>query len=250
MSSEIYYDRAFIKIGEEQFIPVANHGSSNTFDFDLRGREIPEKHWSVLNYPHWDKFIFTVVELQEVAAAYEEANTSNRGGIRKSRNRAFEEGEFGRWILGGMRSAHTVEEYTSYGNTVIIIEYEGLRWKKSPVATTAQLLERLEELKGKSITVSFYDDRHVTRPPIRSRGKAYDFSNVAEYYVLRTDRGYFVKRSSKRIWFVRCSETSVERARKFKSEKAAQKYIRENGKALARFHVEVERVENMGAKSA
>ena len=34
MSSEIYYDRAFIKIGEEQFIPVANHGSSNTFDFD------------------------------------------------------------------------------------------------------------------------------------------------------------------------------------------------------------------------
>ena len=76
MSSEIYYDRAFIKIGEEQFIPVANHGSSNTFDFDLRGREIPEKHWSVLNYPHWDKFVFTVAELQEVTAVYEEANTT------------------------------------------------------------------------------------------------------------------------------------------------------------------------------
>ena len=47
MSSEIYYDRAFIRVGD-RFIPVVNHGSSNCFDFDARGREVPEKHWSVL----------------------------------------------------------------------------------------------------------------------------------------------------------------------------------------------------------
>ena len=31
MSSEIYYDRAFIRVGD-RFIPVVNHGSSNCFD--------------------------------------------------------------------------------------------------------------------------------------------------------------------------------------------------------------------------
>ena len=30
MSSEIYYDRAFIRIGD-RFIPVVNHGSSNAY---------------------------------------------------------------------------------------------------------------------------------------------------------------------------------------------------------------------------
>ena len=47
MSSEIYYDRAFIRVGD-RFTPVVNHGSSNCFDFDACGREVPEKHWSVL----------------------------------------------------------------------------------------------------------------------------------------------------------------------------------------------------------
>ena len=33
MSSEIFYDKAFIRM-EEKYIPVVNHGSSNCFDFD------------------------------------------------------------------------------------------------------------------------------------------------------------------------------------------------------------------------
>ena len=36
MSSEIYYDRAYIRVGD-RFIPVVNHGSSNCFDFDACG---------------------------------------------------------------------------------------------------------------------------------------------------------------------------------------------------------------------
>lgn len=98
MSSEIFYDKAFILVGEK-YIPVVNHGSSNCFDFDSRGREIPEKHWSVLNYPHTGRMLFTAEEMQEIAAVHEKANRNNRGGTRKSRNRSFEEGEFGRWIL-------------------------------------------------------------------------------------------------------------------------------------------------------
>lgn len=250
MSSEIFYDRAFIRIGEKQFIPIVNHGSSNCFDFDWRGRQIPEKYWSVLNYPHKEKVVFTAKELQEVAAAYEEGNMSNRGGYRKSMYRSFEVGEFGRWILGGMRSAHTVEEYTACGNTVLIIEMKEPRWTKVPVATTEQLLEKLEEFKGKSIMVSFSNDRHVFRPAVRAKKKVYDFSDAEEYYVLRSEKGYFVKRSSKNIWFIRCTEKSLGKARKFKTEKAAKKYVEDNKRFFGRFKVEIECVKKEQKKTA
>ena len=97
MSSEIYYDRAYIRVGD-RFIPVVNHGSSNCFDFDACGREVPEKHWSVLNYTFHGRQLFTEEEIRQIAAVYEAANSDNRDGIRKSRNRSFDVGEFGRWI--------------------------------------------------------------------------------------------------------------------------------------------------------
>lgn len=88
MSSEIYYDRAFIRVGD-RFIPVVNHGSSNCFDFDVHGREVPEKHWSVLNYTFHGRQLFTEEEIRQIAAVYEAANSDNRDGIRKSRNHSF-----------------------------------------------------------------------------------------------------------------------------------------------------------------
>lgn len=112
MSSEIYYDRAFIRVGD-RFIPVVNHGSSNCFDFDAHGREVPEKHWSVLNYTFHGRQLFTEEEIRQIAAVYEAANSDNRDGIRKSRNRSFGVGEFGRWIMNGMKTAHTVEEWSA-----------------------------------------------------------------------------------------------------------------------------------------
>ncbi len=67
MSSEIFYDKAFILVGEK-YIPVVNHGSSNCFDFDSRGHN-REKHWSVLNYPHTGRMLFTAEEMQEIATS-------------------------------------------------------------------------------------------------------------------------------------------------------------------------------------
>ena len=57
MSSEIFYAKAFLRVGD-RFIPVVNHGSSNCYDFDSRGREIPERHWSVLSYPFRGRLAF------------------------------------------------------------------------------------------------------------------------------------------------------------------------------------------------
>lgn len=247
MSSEIFYDKAFIRVGD-MFIPVVNHGSSNCSEFSIRGREIPEKNWSVINYPNRGKMLFTSKEMKELAAAYEKVSMDDRGGTRKSRYRSFEEGEFYRWILGGMKTAHTVEEYRRYGNTVVIIDYSTDLWRKIPVSSTDELLEKLEEFKGSSsFTVSFSDNRHVNHPPVREKKQPTDFSQLSEYFVLRAAQGYFVKRSKRRVWFMPIKKTIPVSVRKFRTEKAARKYLQDNTGALSKFSFEIERIQNGGA---
>lgn len=245
MSSEIFYDKAFILVGEK-YIPVANHGSSNCFDIGRGGREIPEKYWSVLNYSHKDKMLFTADEMKEIAETYEAVSVNNYGGTRKSRYRPFEAGEFQCWILSGMKSAHTVEDYGKYGNTVVVVDYDDERWKRHSVATTDELLKKLQELAGHAFTVAFLDDRHVTHPPVRSRvkRKRTDFSELPEYYVLRAVHGYFVKRSSRRIWFAGNQKPQESQIRKFRSEKAARKYLDDNQKSFSNYTFEIECVKN------
>lgn len=245
MSSEILYDKAFIRVGEK-YVPVVNHGSSNCFDFDWRGREIPEKHWSVFCYPYQDKLLLSEEEIRQIAEAYEAASVNNYGGTRKSRNRPFEAGEVRRWFLAGMKSAHTVEEYGRFGNTVAVIDYGEPVWRKHFVSTTEELLEKIQELSGRRIGVTFMDDRHVTHPPIRRKGTPTDYSTLPEYYVLRSEQGYFAKRSSKHVWFSRYQEPRAAQVRKFKTEKAARKYLDDNQKSFARFVFEVECVAQNG----
>ena len=224
MSSEIFYAKAFIRAGD-RFIPVANHGSSNCYDFDSRGREIPERHWSVLSYPFRGRLAFTAEEIKQIAAAYEEANTENRGGTCKSRNRAFEVGEFERWILAGLKSAHTVEEYRAYGNSVVVIDYER-NWSKASIASTAELLSLLEQRESAHISIGFADDRHIFYPKTSSRKQPFDFSALDRYYVLQSEQGIFVKRSSRRVWATLIAQ--AECVKKFRTEAEAQKYLAVN----------------------
>mgnify|MGYP006913129494 FL=1 len=224
MSSEIFYAKAFIRAGD-RFIPVANHGSSNCYDFDSRGREIPERHWSVLSYPFRGRLAFTAEEIKQIAAAYEEANTENRGGTCKSRNRAFEIGEFERWILAGLKSAHTVEEYRAYGNSVVVIDYER-NWSKASIASTAELLSLLEQRESAHISIGFADDRHIFYPKLSSRKQPFDFSALDRYYVLQSEQSFFVKRSSRRVWTALAAQADC--VKKFKTEAEAQKYLAAN----------------------
>lgn len=241
MSSEIFYDRAFIRVGEK-FVPLCNHGSSNCFDISINGREIPEKYWSVLNYPYPGRFVFDRSEMQHLSEVYEEASTSNRGGTRKSRYTSFEPGEFGRWILGGMRRAYTVEEYTAYGNTLLVTDYDD-QYRRYTVGTTAELLTKLEELSGKSVGISFMNNRQVQRPPSRAKGSPFDFNTLDQYYVLYGDQGYFVKRSSRKIWVIKGRSSVPEQARKFKSRLDAQRYLERNSRFFKDYSFEIRCVE-------
>ena len=224
MSSEIFYAKAFLRVGD-RFIPVVNHGSSNCYDFDSRGREIPERHWSVLSYPFRGRLAFTAAEIKQIAAAFEEANTENRGGTCKSRNRAFEVGEFGRWILAGLKSAHTVEEYRAYGNSVVVIDYER-NWSKASIASTAELSALLDQRESDHIGIGFADDRHIFYPKTTGKKQPFDFGTLDRYYVLQSEQGFFVKRSSRRVWATLIAQ--AECVKKFRTEAKAQKYLTAN----------------------
>ena len=76
-----------------------------------------KRNWSVLDLPYRGRLLFTSEEIQKIAETYEGFNSGNRGGMRKSRNSAFEAGEFQRWFLAGLKNAHTIEEYRQYGNS-------------------------------------------------------------------------------------------------------------------------------------
>ena len=87
MSSELYYDKAFVSIGD-QFIPLVCRGSTNTYEFNVHGREVAERYWSVLDLPYRGRLLFTSDEIQKIAETYEGFSSGNRGGMRKSRTSA------------------------------------------------------------------------------------------------------------------------------------------------------------------
>ena len=71
MSSEIYYEKAFISIGD-RFIPLVCRGSTNTFEFNVHGCEVAERYWSVLDLPYRGRLLFTSDEIQKIAETYYE----------------------------------------------------------------------------------------------------------------------------------------------------------------------------------
>jgi hypothetical protein len=167
MSYQIYYERAFIRAGDG-FVPLVNSGSNNCFEFNFSGREIPEKDWGVLNWHRRNRALFSATEIAEIAREYDAYNAESEMMF-KSRNRVFPPKAFARWVVGGMKSAYTVEEYVSFGNDVYIVDCtakdDSGYLPQYRVATTEELLEILEQLSSiAEINVMFGDSRKVYRP--------------------------------------------------------------------------------------
>lgn len=251
MSSEIFYDRAFIRVNDK-FIPVVNLGSNNCFEISLSGREVPEKNWCCVSYPFKDRQIFTAEEIREIAEAHDEISRRDPGLIRRSRNKCFKDREFFRWFTGGMKTAHTVEEYTEFGNTVIVLDCSVDPWRKIQIKTTEGLLQAIEALSGKSISVSFENNRKIFRPHARRIRNKTDYGSLPCYYVLKTEGGnYYCKRSSKRIWFTNKSnlDSLNSHIKKFKTEKEAVKYLDNNREIFEKYGMQPEKIENTKCSS-
>ena len=225
MSYEIYYDRAYIRVGNK-FIPLVNQGSNNCWAYNCYGRAVPEKNWQVLNWEHGGQLLFTAEEVREQATIYEESNERS-GTCYKTRNTSFASGEFGRWIVNGMKTAYTIEEYVSFGNALSVHDYSV--WEKRKdyfFRTTEEFLALLEQLQGSTaLNVHFGNSREVNRPALRrAKPQPFDHNALPEYFVLKFDLGYFVKwlkRGSFRYTF----DATAYTTRKFPKEADAVKYL-------------------------
>ena len=223
MSSEIYYEKAFISIGD-RFIPLVCRGSTNTFEFNVHGCEVAERYWSVLDLPYRGRLLFTSDEIQKIAETYEGFNSGNRGGMRKSRNSAFEAGEFQRWFLAGLKNAHTIEEYRQYGNSIILTDRHTQKTVYS--STTKAFLTALSRIGEPNVDIRFDSCRSFYHPPRVSKPSKFD--KLKQFYVLKAWSGYFVKRTQHGVMTIRTDDPTVATVRKFRTERAAQKHMEEN----------------------
>lgn len=236
MSYQIYYDRAFIKVNDK-FIPVVSSGSNNCWEVSYKGREIPERHWEIINHGCRLKVLFTVDEIKEQAKRYEEIS-QRQGTCFKSRNKRFEEGEFERWILGGIKNALTIEEYVRYGNTLYISIYapnEAVMYKTHYFATTEKFLELLGQYENKtSIEVEFENSRHIYRPKKISQSARN--RNLDRYYVLQEESDFFVSyfcrfRKYRTVFH---GDPKNAQVRAFKTEIEAMQYLDKHKERLGK----------------
>ena len=245
MSSELYYDKAFVSIGD-QFIPLVCRGSTNTYEFNVHGREVAERYWSVLDLPYRGRLLFTSDEIQKIAETYEGFNSGNRGGMRKSRNSAFEAGEFQRWFLAGLKNAHTIEEYRQYGNSIVLTDRHTQKTVYS--STTKAFLTALSRIGEPNVDIRFDSCRSFYHPP--RIGKTSKFDKLKQFYVLRAWSGYFVKRTRRGVMTIRTDDPTIPTVRKFRTERAAQKYMEENAPFFSRVPFSVECVQPKEAAKA
>ena len=180
MSSEIYYEKAFISIGD-RFIPLVCRGSTNTYEFNAHGREFAERYWSVLDLPYRGRLLFTSDEIQKIAETYEGFSSGNRGGMRKSRNSAFEAAEFQRWFLAGLKNAHTIEEYRQYGNSIVLTDQHTQKITYAP--TTEAFLAALSRIGEQNADIRFDSCRSFYHPPHVSKQSKFD--TLKQFYVLK-----------------------------------------------------------------
>ena len=235
MSYEIYYDRAYVRVGD-MFIPLVNQGSNNCWEYNyFSKRDIPEKSWQVLNWQHRGQLLFSAEEVRAQAAIYEASSREN-GMCYKTRNTSFADGEFGRWIVNGMKTAYTIEEYVSFGNSLSIHDYSVWENRKDyPFRTTEEFLELLELLRGSTdLNVHFGNNREVYRPALRrAKPQSFDHNALPEYFVLKFDLGYFVK-LRRCGGFIYTFDAAGNTTRKFPKASDAEKYLSKYQQRLSR----------------
>jgi len=221
MSYEIYYDRAFIRVGE-RFVPLVNKGSSNCWTMSLHGREIPEKNWQVLNWRQRSQLLFTEDEIRKTAEDYE-LISQDSGTCFRARNHPFGKGEFKRWIHD--YSAKNMDD-----------------WKLYPFSTTAEFLNLLGQLKNsRLLNVHILDNRHVCRPH-RKKESLKDYRDQKEYFVLSTMQG---SQNNREVFFCKLTkhgylytdESGYKSVRTFPTDGTAQNYILKHKDKLSGFTI-------------
>ena len=258
MSYEIAYQRAAIKVDEERFLILLQHGSNNCFEF-VNGREVAEKNWGTLPLtlmnrpdegdPRGNKTVFLKKSdlesiKEELFARYNEETC----GLFKSRNKMFLGDEFPKWIMSSLKNMKTVEEHIKAWNDIILIiyrkpsicsmdvekkidtsstDYDCYNYSMDFPKTTEELVSLVEKYQ-KDTSVGRIEVGFTSRNKLRPTGdqkqsRSRTPKEYNEFFVLKmpSEPSYLSKMGRNRYWF----SPSTECAKKFKSEKDARAYV-------------------------
>lgn len=222
MSYQIYYSRAYVRLDDNHFIPMICSGSNNCWEDSRK----PEKIWSVIfDAKNPDKVVYTKDEIIAIADEAYDSLIKHGGDLPfKSRYKTFSAKEFRNWIVNGIRSSYTVEDYSKMGNRLYVSTEKATinDWDHRICVTTDELQKALSSLpKGlydcQKITFS---NRNIVIDKMRM--VRYGAKHVDSYYAIKSN-GLYLCGFSKRT---NCSFTREPRdAKKFLTRKKAEQYM-------------------------
>lgn len=235
MSYEIVYNRQFLKTQNGKIIPIILHGSNNTYQVQLNGRERRSRRWSICNMPHWCNYKIDFTEEE----------------LLKENEQWLQEKEFfkynGKYITGqqwynmvknSIKKARTIEELQPYERPLAYLSiWKGLEnTHTSPVFINnsanlqafiemyyARVVERKEGEKVYPV-IEYGVEKFVHQ---RSNRIRQDKPRLTEYYTVKVDNGhnlYYVQQLTSRHLRGTYNEHD---AKQFKTEKEAKKWIDE-----------------------
>ncbi len=224
MSYEIAYDRIAIRVAEDKYILLLQAGSNNCWEVTFRG-ERPEKNWFV--YPVRDRAnapYITMAEFKKQISLESTAFTDENGYIEtfKTRNRPWESKAYFAWLTTAMKKAETVEEISRRFNIEVSTHVKGDEGyiNHAVIKTTAELVDYIENAKKVDgfICIDWELPRNITHPRKNPR----NIRKVSNFYVVKDKYNYLYTKTTPRAVY---SSRSMSDAKKFVSEKDAQRYI-------------------------
>lgn len=140
MSFQKFYGRQFVKLAEDNYIPLVLWGASNCYEF-VGGREVLERYWSTFGPDE----ITTVEKFTKWISGYVKTNPDIE--VWKNGSRWVTWKQMLRWADNAFSKALTIEEiYSITGRrlTIILNDKQHKLIKRVDAKTTAEILEFFE----------------------------------------------------------------------------------------------------------
>ena len=270
MSFEIFYGKQFIKLSENEFVPMVIAGSNNCYEH-VNGRERRERSWwNFTSFLKGSQF----GSLEEMLKNVEEHRESLKNSSEEYDDKSFgyfascaiagkhtsgtTYGMFKGIFIDGCKKAKTVEELNEEGFYVCVktgYDYKNeIDYKSISVSNSEELKSAIIELEEftKSTSVGFcisfsknidrfFSDR-IRENKIKKQNSQSEKEKkeVSEYFVFSYSNGYFVKGTKRGFKYNYTADGwGVKRVY---SEKAAQSFCKRLNEKYNQ-HFEVEKVE-------
>ena len=258
MGYEITYNRVAIKVGEDKYVLLIQTGSNNCFEVNYRGREIAEKNW--FQYPFHGRNIkespyVSASDVEKQLQLEVEKYSYENGffGIHKTRYTPWKVSSYCTWVRNAIKNSRTVEELVELngpfpictrraGNNPDGDAYPYSYTDDKFIRTTEELVDYLDKVSAdeKALGISWRLDRDFRISPKKTRNRRQK-EQVSFFFVLQRNDGskqFFLQRTRKGTYYV-YRETD---ARKFKTEKAAQQFLKRSTYGLSNSFGLVKRV--------